>query len=59
MPFSTPERAVAVLRANFRTQLKPGEIVHWDSLEISGPMESTDLRGRTWFKFEASVRTSY
>ena len=59
MPSATHERAVAVLRANLRTQLQPGEIVDWDSLEVGGPIESTDLRGRTWFKFRASVTTRY
>jgi hypothetical protein len=47
--------AVAVLRANLRAQLKAGEVADWDGMEVTGPVESTDLRGRTWFRFEATV----
>ncbi|MCU1616971.1 MAG: hypothetical protein JWO98_4511 [Frankiales bacterium] len=57
MPSADLYRAAGALRANLRGQLAAEEIAHWDSLEVTGPTKSTDLRGRTWFRFEAAVKT--
>jgi hypothetical protein len=59
MPSADQHRAAGVLRANLRAQLAAEGIAHWDSLEVTGPSESTDLRGRTWFRFEAAVKTRF
>ena len=56
LPFATQDRASAVLRANLRFQLGPGEVADWATLDVTGPTESVDLRGRTWFHYRASVR---
>lgn len=55
LPVENHDRAIGVLRANLRQQLARGEIADWDALLVVGPTEWVDLRGRTWFEYQAKV----
>jgi hypothetical protein len=56
VPFSLRDRAAALLRANLRSQLVAGEIADWSTLEVIGPVEWTDARGRVLFRYQAEVQ---
>jgi hypothetical protein len=57
------ERATAGLRAELRHKLTDASetVPDWSTLVVTGPMESTDDRGRTWFEYVATlnVRSSH
>ena len=50
----------AGLRAELRRQL-PAADVHemlvWETFVVEGPVEFTDLRGRTWYEYRAGVES--
>lgn len=56
LPYPHLERATAGLRGELRRQLiASGEhdAPRWDTVEVAGPFETTDARGRTWFEYRA------
>ena len=60
LPYEHLERATAVLRAQLRQQLlaaNPHEVPVWETFTVTGPVEFTDLRGRTWYAYRARVES--
>ena len=60
LPYQHCAGAIAGLRAELRhqiTQRSPAELARWDTFAVYGPVESTDVRGRTWFEYSGSVET--
>lgn len=59
LPYPHLERATAGLRAALRHQMLGAgvQVPAWDSLEITGPVETTDGRGRLWFEYRATLAT--
>jgi hypothetical protein len=60
LPYEHQERATAGLRAELRRQLLATdvhEMPKWESLHVTGPTEFTDLRGRTWYEYRATVES--
>ncbi|MCU1483161.1 MAG: hypothetical protein JWQ19_3947 [Subtercola sp.] len=55
LPYATLQRATAGLRVQLRLQMAAGELPDWDTLEVTGPVESVDARGRTWFHYRATA----
>ena len=58
LPYEHLERAAAALRAELSRQLLAADVhdlPEWDTLHVSGPNEFTDLRGRTWYEYRATV----
>jgi hypothetical protein len=58
LPYPHPERATAGLRGELRRQIvQTGglEPPRWDTLEVTGPVETIDARGHTWFEYRATV----
>ncbi len=60
LPYEHLERATAGLRAELRQRLLH-EDVHempmWETFTVTGPHEFTDLRGRTWYEYQATVES--
>jgi hypothetical protein len=59
LPYPHLERATTGLRGELRRQMvatQVPEAPRWDSLEVRGPVEATDGRGRTWFEYRAAVQ---
>jgi hypothetical protein len=60
LPYQHLERATAGRRAELRHQLLKADVHEmplWDTIQITGPFESTDARGRKWFEYRASVNS--
>jgi hypothetical protein len=60
LPYENLARATAALRAELGYQLVDAgndELPDWDTLVVTGPLELTDHRGRTWFKYVATVES--
>ncbi len=60
LPYPNLERATAALRAELRHKaLKhgPSQVPDWSTLEVIGPVESTDARGQVWFEYLATVQS--
>jgi hypothetical protein len=60
LPYEHLERATAELRAELRRQLLAAdvhEMPKWETFVVTGPTEFTDLRGRTWFEYRATVES--
>jgi hypothetical protein len=60
LPYEHLERATAGLRAERRQKLLHAgvhEMPMWDTFEVSGPHEFTDLRGRSWYEYRATVES--
>jgi hypothetical protein len=60
LPYEHLERATSGLRAELRQKLLHAgvhEMPVWDTVEVTGPYEFTDLRGRTWFEYRATVES--
>jgi hypothetical protein len=58
LPYEHPDRATAGLRAELRQKLLNADVrdmPRWDTFEMTGPYEFTDLRGRVWFEYRATV----
>lgn len=58
LPYPHLERATAGLRAELRHKLMdsdPDALPDWSTLTVSGPRESADGRGRTWFAYVATI----
>jgi hypothetical protein len=58
LPYEHLERATAGLRAELRRQLLATgvhEMPKWETFDVTGPTEFTDLRGRTWYQYRATV----
>jgi hypothetical protein len=58
LPYEHLERATAGLCAELRRQLLAAEVhtmPRWETFAVTGPREFTDLRGRTWYEYRASV----
>jgi hypothetical protein len=58
LPYEHCERATAGLRAELRRQLLAAdvhEMPQWATFHVTGPTELTDLRGRTWYEYRATV----
>ena len=60
LPYEHLERATAGLRAELRRQLLAAG-VHgmpvWETFVVEGPVEFTDLRGRTWYEYQAAAES--
>jgi hypothetical protein len=60
LPYEHLERATAGLRAELRRQLLAAdvhEMPRWETFDVTGPTEFTDLRGRTWYEYRATVES--
>lgn len=59
LPFDDFERATAALRGELRLAAAYGGslVPDWETLEVTGPDQSTDDRGRSWFTWSAAVET--
>ncbi len=60
LPYEHLERATAGLRAELRRQLLAADVhamPRWETFTVTGPFESIDLRGRTWYEYQASVES--
>ena len=60
LPYENLERATAGLRAELRRQLLAAdvhEMPDWETFEVTGPIEFSDLRGRTWYEYRAMVES--
>jgi hypothetical protein len=60
LPYEHLERATAGLRAELRRQLLGAgvhEMPKWETFDVTGPTEFTDLRGRTWYEYRATVQS--
>jgi hypothetical protein len=58
LPYEHLERATAGLRAERRRQLLHVDVHRtpvWETLMVTGPHMFTDLRGRVWFEYRATV----
>jgi len=58
LPYEHVERAAAGLRVELRRQLLAADVPrmpNWETFEVSGPAEFTDLRGRTWYRYQATM----
>jgi hypothetical protein len=58
LPYENVDRATAGLRAGLWRQLIRTDVhqmPRWDTFAVTGPVEFTDLRGRTWFEYRAIV----
>jgi hypothetical protein len=59
LPHPHQERATAALWAELRHKLMdadPENLADWSTLVVSGLIESTDGRGRTWFEYVATIK---
>jgi len=59
LPYQHLDRATAGLRAELRHKLVHADVHEmpmWDTFEVTGPPEFTDLRGRVWFEYRATVQ---
>ena len=57
-PYENLERATAGLRAELRRQLMAADVhimPKWETFVVTGPTKFTDLRGRTWHEYRATV----
>jgi hypothetical protein len=57
-PYEHLERATAGLRAELRQKLLHADVHQmpmWETFEVTGPDKFTDLRGRRWFEYRATV----
>ena len=57
LPYEHLDRATASLRAELRRQLLAVDVHEmplWRTFAVTGPVEFTDLRGRTWFEYRAN-----
>jgi hypothetical protein len=60
LPYEHLDRATAGLRAELRQRLLQADVHEtpmWDTFEVTGPHEFTDLRGRTWYEYRAAVES--
>jgi hypothetical protein len=55
LPYPHLERATAGLRAELRHQLPAGSLPDWSTLQLDGPTEVPDGRGRPWFEYRATL----
>jgi hypothetical protein len=58
LPYEHPGRATAGLRTELRQKVPNADVhdmLRWDTFEVTGPYEFTDLRGRVWFEYRATV----
>ena len=58
LPYEHLEPATAGLRAELRQKALRANVHQmpmWDTFEVTGPHEFTDLRGRRWFEYRATV----
>ena len=56
LPYPHRERATAGLRAELRHRATDaGLLADWGTLEVSGPVERPDARGRRWYSYRATV----
>ena len=57
-PHEHLERATAGLRAALRHQILAAgirDLQVWNTFIVTGPIESTDRRGRAWYEYRATV----
>ena len=60
LPYEHLERATAGLRAELARQLLAADVhamPRWESFTVTGPRAFSDLRGRTWYEYRASVES--
>ncbi len=60
LPYEHLQRATAALRAELRRQLLAADVhamPRWDTFTVTGPTEFTDLRGRSWYEYRATVES--
>jgi hypothetical protein len=60
LPYRHDDRAVRALRGKLRLLMcDVGDegIPDWSTLDVVGPVEAVDGRGRTWFEWSATVET--
>ena len=58
LPYEHLERATAALRAELGRHLLAADVhtvPRWETFTLTGPIEFTDLRGRTWYQYRATV----
>jgi hypothetical protein len=60
LPYENFDRASALLRTELRRQLliaNVPEVPIRGTFDVTGPIEFTDLRGRTWYEYRATVES--
>jgi hypothetical protein len=60
LPYEHLERATSGLRAELRQRLLHADVHEmpvWETFAVTGPHPFTDLRGRVWFEYRASVES--
>jgi hypothetical protein len=60
LPYEHLERATAGLRAELRRRLLAADVhdlPKWETFDVTGPSAFTDLRGRTWYEYRATVES--
>ena len=58
LPYEHLERATTWLRAELRRRLLNADVHQmplWDTFTVTGPHPFTDLRGRTWYEYRATM----
>jgi hypothetical protein len=64
LPYQHRQGAAAGLRAELRHLVElgyllgrraPDELPDWGTLVVTGPKETTDVNGRVWFEYSATV----
>lgn len=61
LPYDSVDRASAGLRAALRQQLLTARVrglPAWETFVVTGPIEFTDQRGRTWYEYRATMEGS-
>jgi hypothetical protein len=58
LPYEHLERATAGLKGELRRQLLAANVhttPRWETFDVTGPIESADVRGRIWYEYRATV----
>ena len=58
LPYENLGRATAWLRTELQRQLSAADVPEVpirNTFDVTGPIEFTDLRGRTWYEYRATV----
>jgi hypothetical protein len=60
LPYEHLERATAELGTELRRHMLAADVhamPRWETFSVTGPREFTDLRGRTWYEYRATVES--
>jgi hypothetical protein len=57
LPYPHRDRATGGLRAQLRYLLPAAVTANWTTFSVTGPIETTDFRGHTWYEYRAELTT--